>query len=292
MQAKRATEDLGKKLPGKGDITSAAKNAAPALPKVTPSMIVHHRMFCSAQSTRYEWFTIACPALCPMCLKSCQVTVHVLLRRYETCQEYGRELSARSPCIDWSKARTCRRHWRAIKLVRYLFELTGFALVLADWRQQRPARLRSGEGWPVQEQKPVSTSVLELITWAVWAMPLWCCQFTGRIGDTCQLLCTCLTAAVQCSAWARDAMTCPEKCMELAASVSQGCWSITNPQLCVGSWFCWAFNTSPIWTHHPCLWGWDEQRWRRSEDRSVKKSGRIQSFIKICCSMHLFYILI
>jgi hypothetical protein len=36
VQAKRATEDLGKKLPGKGDISSAAKNAAPALPKVTP----------------------------------------------------------------------------------------------------------------------------------------------------------------------------------------------------------------------------------------------------------------
>jgi len=33
-KAKRATEDLGKKLPGKGDISSAAKNAAPALPKI------------------------------------------------------------------------------------------------------------------------------------------------------------------------------------------------------------------------------------------------------------------
>ena len=40
MQAQRAAEDVGKKLPGAGDVTSAAKNAVPALPKVSISCTI------------------------------------------------------------------------------------------------------------------------------------------------------------------------------------------------------------------------------------------------------------
>ncbi len=40
VQAQRAAEDVGKKLPGAGDVTSGIKNAVPALPKVRVSCMI------------------------------------------------------------------------------------------------------------------------------------------------------------------------------------------------------------------------------------------------------------
>lgn len=53
MQAQRAAEDVGKKLPGAGDVTSAAKNAVPALPKVSVHCVLSMPSLCGVERKAY-----------------------------------------------------------------------------------------------------------------------------------------------------------------------------------------------------------------------------------------------